>query len=136
MIHRDFQSQNIILRDGQAYLIDFQGMRPGLAEYDLASLLYDPYVSLMKSERTELLEFYRSEAGVTDPEFADKFQLCAMQRLMQALGAYGYLGHVKKNVAFLEHMPAAARGLLEVLAGIDGMAAVAARLARLTKSVA
>jgi aminoglycoside/choline kinase family phosphotransferase len=43
-VHRDFQSQNIIARSGHAYLIDFQGMRPGLAEYDLASLLFDPYV--------------------------------------------------------------------------------------------
>ena len=57
-MHRDFQSQNIILREGQAYLIDFQGMRPGLAEYDLASLLYDPYVSLTNAERGELKNFY------------------------------------------------------------------------------
>ena len=46
LVHRDFQSQNIIVREEEAYLIDFQGMRPGLAEYDFASLLYDPYVSL------------------------------------------------------------------------------------------
>ncbi len=49
LVHRDFQSQNIIIRNGQAYLIDFQGMRPGLAEYDLASLLYDPYVNLRRN---------------------------------------------------------------------------------------
>ncbi len=48
LVHRDFQSQNIIIRAGLAYLIDFQGMRPGLAEYDLASLLYDPYVQLSR----------------------------------------------------------------------------------------
>src|SRR6516164_5437953 len=46
LVHRDFQSQNVIIRNSQAYLIDFQGMRPGLAEYDLSSLLYDPYVDL------------------------------------------------------------------------------------------
>jgi N-acetylmuramate 1-kinase len=51
LVHRDFQSQNVIVRDGQACLIDFQGMRPGLAEYDLASLLYDPYVNLTSEER-------------------------------------------------------------------------------------
>src|SRR5215469_14087943 len=56
LVHRDFQSQNIIIRNGQAHLIDFQGMRPGLAEYDLASLLYDPYVHLAESERRELTE--------------------------------------------------------------------------------
>src|SRR5919109_1953587 len=54
LVHRDFQSQNIIIRNGQAHLIDFQGMRPGLAEYDLASLLHDPYVELAETERREL----------------------------------------------------------------------------------
>ena len=57
LVHRDFQSQNIIVREEEAYLIDFQGMRPGLAEYDFASLLYDPYVSLTKTERGELDRF-------------------------------------------------------------------------------
>src|SRR5438876_7516000 len=60
LVHRDFQSQNIIIRSGQAHLIDFQGMRPGLAEYDLASLLYDPYVDLPEKERGELTEYYRA----------------------------------------------------------------------------
>src|SRR5216117_4255694 len=59
LVHRDFKSQNIIIRNGQAHLIDFQGMRPGLAEYDLASLLYDPYVDLAESERAELAAYYR-----------------------------------------------------------------------------
>ena len=100
LVHRDFQSQNIIMRNGQAHLIDFQGMRPGLAEYDLASLLYDPYVRLTDSERARLLEFYRTTAEANDPAFAERFRLCAMQRLMQALGAYGFLGLVKRNQAF------------------------------------
>jgi hypothetical protein len=68
LVHRDFQSQNIIIENGQANLIDFQGMRPGLAEYDLASLLYDPYVDLTESERAELITYYRDgreKRGVT-----------------------------------------------------------------------
>ncbi len=121
LIHRDFQSQNIIMRDGHAHLIDFQGMRPGLAEYDLASLLYDPYVSLTNAERIELIEFYRHTTGSSDAALDEKFQLCAMQRLMQALGAYGYLGLVKKNRAFLEHIPSALDSLGEVLRGIPGL---------------
>ncbi len=63
LVHRDFQSQNIIVRNGQAHLIDFQGMRPGLAEYDLASLLYDPYVTLSAGERTQLLDYYWAARG-------------------------------------------------------------------------
>ena len=124
LVHRDFQSQNIILRDGEAYLIDFQGMRPGLAEYDLASLLYDPYVRLPETERAELRDFYRTTAGVNDPAFAEKFRLCAMQRLTQALGAYGYLGLVKGNRAFLAHIPAALHSLGEVFAEIEGAEAL------------
>lgn len=121
LVHRDFQSQNIILRDGQAHLIDFQGMRSGLAEYDLASLLYDPYVHLTGSERAELVQFYRSTAEVNDASFAERFRLCALQRLMQALGAYGYLGHVKQNQAFLAHIPPALGSLGEVVAAIAGL---------------
>ncbi len=124
LVHRDFQSQNIIIRDGHAYLIDFQGMRPGLSKYDVASLLYDPYVQLAAAERDELLAFYRQtreEAGSplrTDGE--ELVRLCAMQRLMQALGAYGYLGLVKGNKSFLEHIPAAMSSLRSIAGAIPG----------------
>src|SRR5213593_2720658 len=91
LVHRDFQSQNIIIRNGLAYLIDFQGMRPGLAEYDVASLLYDPYVRLTEEERAELVTYYierQMECGRdVRRQFTDAFPMCAIQRLMQALGA-------------------------------------------------
>src|SRR2546430_7550404 len=119
LVHRDFQSQNIIIRNGQAYLIDFQGMRPGLAQYDLASLLYDPYVDLDQAERDELLEHYCSEQPDTD--FLETLRLCAMQRLMQALGAYGFLGLVKEYKHFLQYIPKAAQSLREVVGKIDGL---------------
>ena len=125
LVHRDFQSQNIIMRNGQAYLIDFQGMRPGLAEYDLASLLYDPYVDLAEAERAELIAYYRSrqlENGITiDGDFDLKLRLCAMQRLMQALGAYGFLGLVKGHKHFLQHVPAAMKSLRCTVAKIGNI---------------
>ena len=121
LIHRDFQSQNIIIHNRQPYFIDFQGMRPGLAEYDLASLLYDPYMGLKESERTQLFDFYREVARVDDSAFPEKFQFCTMQRLMQALGAYAYLGLVKKNRAFLAYIPTALKSLGEVLREIPGL---------------
>jgi hypothetical protein len=122
-VHRDFQSQNIIIQNGQANLIDFQGMRPGLAEYDLASLLYDPYVELTEAERAELIAYYRGrqlENGVTiDGDLDLRLRLCAMQRLMQALGAYGFLGLVKGHKHFLQHIPNALRSLRTVVRKID-----------------
>jgi N-acetylmuramate 1-kinase len=120
LVHRDFQSQNIIIRNGLACLIDFQGMRPGLAQYDLASLLYDPYVVLSEAERTELLEYYRRNGAAT-ASFAAVLQLCAMQRLMQALGAYGFLGLVRGQTAFLSHIPAAMISLRAVMKDIPGL---------------
>ena len=136
LVHRDFQSQNIIIRNGHAYLIDFQGMRPGLSKYDLASLLYDPYVDLSGGEREELFESYRAmreRNGCplrTDDE--EIFRLCAMQRLMQALGAYAFLGLVRENKAFLSHIPAALASLRAILAEIDGAEPLRDKLERLS----
>src|SRR5437867_2806107 len=133
LVHRDFQSQNIIIRNGQAYLIDFQGMRPGLAEYDLASLLYDPYVKLSDAERAELILYYRDrqlENGSTIKiGFDFTLRLCAMQRLMQALGAYGFLGLVKDNKHFLQYIPNALRSLRTVVTKIDNLQPLASFLA-------
>jgi hypothetical protein len=111
-------------------------MRPGLAEYDLASLLYDPYVRLTDSERAELIDFYRGVAAVNDPDFEEKLRLCAMQRLMQALGAYGYLGLAKKNRAFLVHIPTALDSLGKVLAGVGGVSPLREFLAALPPAAA
>lgn len=127
LVHRDFQSQNIIMRNGQAHLIDFQGMRPGLAQYDLASLLYDPYVDLAPNEREELLSHYCG--GEVPADFRETLQLCAMQRLMQALGAYGFLGLVKGHKHFLSYIPHAMQLLGEVVAKIDKLEPLRALLA-------
>jgi aminoglycoside/choline kinase family phosphotransferase len=98
-----------------AYLIDFQGMRPGLAEYDVASLLYDPYVELSDREHADLIDYYierQRELGCdSGQQFQEVLPLCAIQRLMQALGAYGFLGLVKKQEAFLQYIPSALRTL-------------------------
>jgi aminoglycoside/choline kinase family phosphotransferase len=125
LVHRDFQSQNVIVRDGEVCLIDFQGLRPGLAPYDLASLLLDPYVPLTAEEREELLGHYLSglhgPGRQEDPHFRALYDRCAMQRLMQALGAYGKLGHVDARTHFLEHIPTAMARLREVMERIEGM---------------
>ncbi len=137
LVHRDFQSQNIIIRNGQACLIDFQGMRPGLPQYDLASLLYDPYVEMTDAERSELLRYYRHDcAGDTGAGFEGVLKLCAMQRLMQALGAYGFLGLVKGQSAFLSHIPAALKSLRAVVQDISGMEDLQTMLHNLPETVA
>src|SRR6266850_1473023 len=137
LVHRDFQSQNIIIRNGQAQLIDFQGMRPGLAEYDLASLLYDPYVKLAAAEGSELICYYRQKQADNrrvNGQFDDTLQLCAMQRMMQALGAYGFLGLVRGHEHFLQYIPRAVRSLRGIVARIEDLKPLASLLDELGSS--
>jgi aminoglycoside/choline kinase family phosphotransferase len=124
-VHRDFQSQNIIIRNAQAHLIDFQGMRPGLAEYDLASLLFDPYVEFSSAEREELLQAYEKKREAArlpvSPEFRETFRRCGIQRLMQALGFYGFAALVKGNKTFLKHVPAGMESLRSLVGEIPDL---------------
>lgn len=113
-VHRDCQSQNIMLHDGAAWLIDFQGMRYGRKEYDLASLLYDPYMELSEAERNELLELWQQMDGTPLP--ADVFAACAMQRLMQALGAFANIGYNQQRDWYLNLIPAGLAALLHAAA--------------------
>ncbi len=121
LIHRDFQSQNIIIWQEKAYLIDFQGMRLGLAHYDLASMLFDPYVSLPDEERHQLLSFYyfQNDVNVSFEEFEWVYLQCGLQRLMQALGAYGVIGLYRNKPGFLSHIQPAIKTLIEVASSLD-----------------
>ncbi len=103
-VHRDCQSQNIMLHAGHAWLIDFQGMRYGRKEYDLASLIYDPYMQLTEGERNELLQLWEQMEGQPLPQ--DVFHACAMQRLMQALGAFANIGYNQQRDWYLNLIPA------------------------------
>ncbi len=113
LIHRDLQSQNVMIRDGKPYLIDFQGMRFGSRFYDLGSLLCDPYVEFSGDQRMELLLYYYnlSQQDLGWKEFQDLFWEASIQRLMQALGAFGFLGLQKGLKSFLAHIPSGLRNL-------------------------
>ncbi|MEQ8189305.1 MAG: phosphotransferase [Candidatus Eremiobacterota bacterium] len=116
IVHRDFQSQNIYIKEYSLYFLDFQSARLGVCQYDLASLLYDPYVSLEKTLQKELLDYYCEEKPVHDKKhFTDIFYKTSMQRLMQALGAYGFLGIVKGKKDFLNYIDPALNLLFDTV---------------------
>jgi aminoglycoside/choline kinase family phosphotransferase len=118
LIHRDFQSQNIMIKNEKPVLIDFQGMRKGCLFYDLGSLICDPYVTFTAAERNELINFYYDlmRPAVSLDEFANNFWKASAQRLMQALGAYGFLGLKKNKPAFLKHIN---NGLANLLIAVN-----------------
>ena len=116
-MHRDMQSRNIMVKDGKMYFIDFQGGRIGPLQYDLASLLIDPYVSLPSGMRLELLDYcagmISSAIGIDADKFRLCFKYCSIARNFQILGAFGHLSRVKGKTFFEKYIPAALTTLKE-----------------------
>lgn len=110
LIHRDFQSSNLMLKGQELVVIDFQGMRLGPAAYDLASLLWDPYVALSDVQRLRLLADYASRSGTPVP--VEVLDAAILQRLTQALGAFVRLSLNPGQESFRRHIPTAVQTLL------------------------
>jgi len=109
LVHRDLQSSNILWCRGEPVLIDFQGMRMGPAAYDLASLFADPYLVRSREEQLAALEKYNQQAQ--RPVSHEAYAAGAVQRMVQALGAYGRLSALPGTSDFKDHIPAAVRQL-------------------------
>ena len=124
-MHRDFQSQNMHLTGDHIKVIDFQTATAGPPQYDLVSFLKDAYFVLSDTERSLLLQHYfDARAGLGSPvedtvAFTHTFHLCGLQRNMQALAAFSFLGTHKKKTHFYAHIPAALGYLTDALNTID-----------------
>jgi aminoglycoside/choline kinase family phosphotransferase len=118
-LYRDFQSRNIMLYKNDLYFIDYQSGRKGALQYDIASFLYDAKANMPQDLREKLLEYYIEEVNnitETDPkEFKHYFWFFAIIRILQAMGAYGYLGAVKGRKKFLESIPYALKNIMFIL---------------------
>jgi aminoglycoside/choline kinase family phosphotransferase len=115
IIHRDFQSQNIMITKGNApRVIDYQGARIGPPAYDIASILWDPYHRLDDSMRERLLNYYTEKIREThSPIHPETLIICCLQRHMQALGAYAFLSKIKGKKYFFKYIPEGLRLLKE-----------------------
>jgi hypothetical protein len=107
LCHRDYHSRNLMLREGQLYIIDFQDARMGPDTYDLVSLLRDSYVDLPEHTVNELIAYFLALKGVTgeDPDFRRRFDLMALQRNLKALGTFGYQTTAKRNPVYIQYIP-------------------------------
>ena len=114
-LYRDFQSRNIMLRDGQPCFLDYQGGRKGALQYDIASLLYDGKADLPPSLRQQLLDHYLDcLAGFIELKrdaFMEHYYAYVYVRIMQALGAYGFRGFYERKAHFLQSVPYALKNL-------------------------
>ncbi len=114
-MYRDFQSRNIMLRDGQPFFLDYQGGRKGALQYDIASLLYDAKADLPPELREQLLNLYVEELNeytdVKREAFLQYFYAYVYVRILQALGAYGFRGFYERKAHFLQSVPYALKNL-------------------------
>ena len=118
-LYRDFQSRNIMLKEGEVYFIDYQGGRKGALQYDLASLLYQVRADLSPALREHLLNVYLDALSERMPvdrkAFVSYFQGFVLIRILQAMGAYGYRGYFERKSHFLQSIPFAVKNLEGIL---------------------
>ena len=114
-LYRDFQSRNVMLRDGQPFFLDYQGGRKGALQYDIASLLYDGKADLPPELRQELLDYYldclSGHIKLDRGAFMEHYYAYVYVRIMQALGAYGFRGFYERKPHFLRSVPYALKNL-------------------------
>ena len=123
-LYRDFQTRNVMIRDGQPWFIDYQGGRRGALQYDVASLLYDAKADLPQELRGELLVDYlealETLVSIDRDRFMKHYPGFVLIRILQAMGAFGYRGFFERKPRFLQSVPYAARNI-EILLE-DGIA--------------
>ena len=114
-LYRDFQSRNVMWRDGRPFFLDYQGGRKGALQYDIASLLYDGKADLSPELRQQLLDYYlECLAGfihVDREAFMEHYYAYVYVRILQALGAYGFRGFYERKAHFLQSVPYALKNL-------------------------
>lgn len=118
-MYRDFQSRNVMIKDGQPWLIDFQGGRKGPFYYDIASFLWQAKAGFTPDLRNELLKHYiealRKYKPVDEAYFFEQLRQFVLFRTMQVLGAYGFRGYFEKKPHFMQSVPYAIANLRQLL---------------------
>ena len=137
-LYRDFQSRNVMLKEGSPYFLDYQGGRRGAPHYDIASLLFDAKADLPPTVRDELLGQYLEALArhmkVDRGRFLADYPAWVLVRILQALGAYGYRGYYERKAHFLQSVPYALRNLRwlwensTLAAGLPALAKACAQL--------
>lgn len=123
LMHRDYQSQNIFVKNGKIRIIDFQSARIGPLTYDLVSLLRDAYVNIDRKSEEYLIEYYliclrKRGININKDNFYKIYRFTAIQRQMQALGAFANLSLNKNKIHFKKFIP---RGLELLHTGLEAI---------------
>ena len=118
-MYRDFQSRNVMIKDGEPWFIDFQGGRKGPFYYDIASFLWQAKAKYPESLRDELLDEYIKSVSkyktIDRIHFFSQLRHFVLFRTLQVLGAYGFRGYFEKKPHFIQSVPFAIENLRQLL---------------------
>ena len=125
-MYRDFQSRNVMVKEGEPRFIDFQGGRRGPIYYDVASFLWQARAGFSAAQRDALIDVYLDALQPFRPTareaFVRQLRFFVLFRLLQVLGAYGYRGWFERKAHFLQSIPMAVESLgRELTAGYEGL---------------
>ena len=118
-MYRDFQSRNVMVRDGKPWFIDFQGGRRGPIHYDVASFLWQAKAQYSDELRETLLREYLASVAkyipVQENVFREQLRHFVLFRTLQVLGVYGLRGNFEHKSHFLLSIPFAIKNLRQLL---------------------
>ena len=118
-MYRDFQSRNVMIKDGAPWFIDFQGGRKGPFFYDVASFLWQAKARYPENLRNELLDEYmdalKQYITIDRDTFLSQLRHFVLFRTLQVLGAYGFRGYFEKKPHFIQSVPYAIENLRQLL---------------------
>ncbi len=121
LVHRDFQSRNLMIHDDKLWLIDFQDALMGPITYDLVALLRDSYVVLDRRMREHLIDEYLHQQSqrygkeLNRKDFSDLFDWNTIQRKLKDTGRFVFIDQVKGNDSFLQYIPDTLKYVKEAL---------------------
>ncbi|MAX65354.1 MAG: phosphotransferase [Bacteriovoracaceae bacterium] len=121
LTHRDFHSRNIMVKEDDFIVIDFQDARQGIPQYDLVSILEDCYYELDSNNRYMLIEYYYNNLPKevhgqhSYEEFTSLYNDMTLQRVFKAIGSFSYIYETRKDVRYTKYIGFAMEKIKRIL---------------------
>jgi len=110
LVHRDYHSRNIMIKNGEQIVIDFQDARMGTPLYDLVSLLEDCYYQLDGENKEKLTQYYfntyfkKIDPSKNYEQFKYIYDMMAIQRVYKAIGSFAYIYADRKDLRYVKYI--------------------------------
>lgn len=110
LVHRDYHSRNLMIKNGEQVVIDFQDARMGTPLYDLVSLLEDCYYQLDNNNKKNLIRYYyetyfqKFDSSKSFEQFMYLYDMMAIQRVFKAIGSFAYIYADRKDLRYVKYI--------------------------------